>query len=90
MGSFPETYNDPVSLANLLLLLSFYSMCNIRLWLFLPFFPKVFEEQCTQNHPQDLSGLSRALFPTIFLEIAVYCRSLRPRAVLALRENNYI
>ena len=30
-----------------------------------------FEEQCTQNHPQYLSGLSRALFPTTFLEIAV-------------------
>ena len=37
---------------------------------------KFFEEQWTQNHPQDLSGLSRALFPTTFLEIAVYCRSL--------------
>ena len=31
-----------------------------------------FEEQRTQNHPQYLSGLSRALFPTTFLEIAVY------------------
>ena len=51
---------------------------------------KFFEEQRTQNHPQDLSGLSRVLFPTTFLEIAVCCRSLRPRAVLALRENNYI
>ena len=30
-----------------------------------------FEEQCTQNHPQYLSGLSPALFPTTFLEIAV-------------------
>ena len=30
-----------------------------------------FEEQRTQNHPQKLSGLSRALFPTTFLEIAV-------------------
>ena len=30
-----------------------------------------FEEQRTQNHPQYLSGLSRALFPTTFLEIAV-------------------
>ena len=30
-----------------------------------------FEEQCTQNHPQHLSGLSRALFPTTFREIAV-------------------
>jgi len=31
-----------------------------------------FEEQCTQNHPQYLSGMLRALFPTTFLEIAVY------------------
>ena len=30
-----------------------------------------FEEQCPQSHPQYLSGLSRALFPTTFLEIAV-------------------
>ena len=31
-----------------------------------------FEKQWTQNHPQYLSGLSRALFQTTFLEIAVY------------------
>ena len=31
-----------------------------------------FEEQWTQNHPQYLSGLSRALFPTTLLKIAVY------------------
>ena len=31
-----------------------------------------FEKQWTKNHPQYLSGLSRALFPTTFLEIAVY------------------
>ena len=30
------------------------------------------EEQWIQNHPQYLSGLSRALLPTTFLEIAVY------------------
>ena len=30
-----------------------------------------FEKQWTQNHPQYLSGLSRALYPTTFLEIAV-------------------
>ena len=30
------------------------------------------EEQCTQNHPQYLSGLARTLFPTTMLEIAVY------------------
>ena len=33
-----------------------------------------FEEQWTQNHLQYLSALSRALFPTTFLEIAVYAR----------------
>ena len=31
-----------------------------------------FETQWTQDHPQYLSGLSRALNPTTFLEIAVY------------------
>ena len=30
-----------------------------------------FEEKWTQNHPQYLLGMSRALFPTAFLEIAV-------------------
>ena len=33
-----------------------------------------FEEQQTQNHPQYLSGFSRALFPTPFLKIAVYTK----------------
>ena len=40
-----------------------------------------FEEQWTQNHQQYLSGLARALFPTTFLEIAVYSR-LIPRVSL--------
>ena len=31
-----------------------------------------FEKQLTQHHSQDLLGLSRALFPTTFLEVAVY------------------
>ena len=31
-----------------------------------------FEEEWTQNQPQYFSGLPRALFPTTFLEIAVY------------------
>ena len=31
-----------------------------------------FDEQWAQNHPQYLSGLSRVLFPTTFLEIVVY------------------
>ena len=41
-------------------------------WPFLPILSNFFEEQRTQNHPQCLSGLSRALFPTTFLEIAVW------------------
>ena len=35
-----------------------------------------FEEQGTQNYPQYLSGLSRALFPTTFLEIPVKCQQV--------------
>ena len=31
-----------------------------------------FEKQCPQNNPQYLSGLPRALYPTTFLEVAVY------------------
>ena len=31
----------------------------------------VFEKQWTQDHPRYISGLSRALYPTTFLEIAV-------------------
>ena len=31
-----------------------------------------FEEEWAQNHPQYLSGLSRALFAITFLEMAVY------------------
>ena len=34
-----------------------------------------FEKQWTQDHPQYISGLSRALYPTTFLEIAVYIGS---------------
>ena len=34
-----------------------------------------FEKQWTQNHPQYLSGLSRALYPTTFPEIAVYVKN---------------
>ena len=41
-----------------------------------------FEEQRTQNHPQYLSGLSRALFPTTFLEIAVYLAKAKDEALV--------
>ena len=39
---------------------------------FVPILSNFFEKKRTQNHPQCLSGLSRALFPTTFLERAVY------------------
>ena len=55
-----------------------------------------FEEQCTQNHPKYLSGLSRALFPTTFLDIAVYpmvsamtsCSSLTSRRIFVSRQHS--
>ena len=40
-------------------------------WPFVPILSNFFEKKRTQNHPQCLSGLSRALFPTNFLEIAI-------------------
>ena len=59
-------------LSNLLLLLSFsthrhMSMASPAI------LSNFFEKQWTQNHPQYLSGLSRALYPTTFLKIAAYC-----------------
>ena len=44
-------------------------------WPFVPILSNFFEEQRTQNHPQCLSGLSHALFPTTFLEIAVLAKA---------------
>ena len=52
-------------LSNLLLLLSFSTRKPTNF----------FEKQSTQNYPQYLSELSRALFSTIFLEIAVFTNS---------------
>ena len=60
-----------LQLSNLLLLLSFstrkHTSMASRVIL-----SNFFEKQLIQNHPQYLTGLSRALFPTTFLEIAVY------------------
>ena len=38
-----------------------------------------FEEQCTQSHPQLFSWLSRALFPTTFLELnsSFHCKAVK-------------
>ena len=59
-----------LKLSNLLLLLSFSthrhtSMASPAM------LSNFFEKQWTQNHPQYLSGLSRAVYPTTFLQIAV-------------------
>ena len=67
-----DQYTVLESLAvNLLLLLSFgtHKHTSIPTRAILSNF---FGEQWTENHPRYLSGLSRALFPTTFLEIAVY------------------
>ena len=52
------------------------ALANKFPWPFLPILSNFFEKKKTQNHPQCLSGLSRALFPTTFLEIAVCYSSL--------------
>ena len=48
-------------------------------------FSNFFEEQWTQNHPQYLSGLSRALFPTTFLETAV-CKFIGTKESVYVRK----
>ena len=48
------------------------ALTNTFPWPFVPILSNYFEKKRTQNHPQCLSGLSRALFQTTFLEIAVY------------------
>ena len=51
------------------------ALANTFPWPFVPILSNFFEKKRTQNHPQCLSGLSCALFPTTFLEIAVYTES---------------
>ena len=48
------------------------ALANTFPWPFVPILSNFFEKKRTQNHPQYLSGLSRALLPTTFLEIGVY------------------
>ena len=43
-----------------------------RSWSLIAILLNFFQKQWAKNPPQYLSGLSRALFPTTFLEIAVY------------------
>ena len=51
------------------------ALANTFSWPFVPILSIFSEEQGNQNHSQCLSGLSRALFPKTFLEIAVYLRN---------------
>ena len=53
-------------------LLSFIALANICPWPSQAILSNFFEEQCFLNNPQYLSGLSRALFSTTFLEMAVF------------------
>ena len=73
MGYDQYTVPNTVAVESYLLLLSFsigkHTSMTSRAIL-----SNFFEEQRTQNYLQYLSGLSRALFPTTFLEIAVYLR----------------
>jgi len=62
-------------LSNLLLLLSFCTRKHISM-VSRAIILNFREEQITQNHPQYISGLSRALFPTTILEIAVSVKHL--------------
>ena len=48
------------------------ALANTFSWPFVSILSNFSEEQWIQNHPQCLSGLPCALFPTTFLEIAVY------------------
>ena len=48
------------------------ALANTFPWPVVPILSNFFKKQRTQNHPQCLSRLPRALFPTTFLEIAVY------------------
>ena len=61
-----------LKLSNLLYCCFPLALANIHPWAFRAILSNFFEEGTTQNYPQYLSGLSRALFPTTFLGITVY------------------
>ena len=54
------------------------AFANTFPWPFVPILSNSLEKKRTQNHPQCLSGLSRAVFLTTFLEIAVFSSSQCP------------
>ena len=71
-----------LQLSNLLLLLFFSTRKHASMTSH-TILSNFFQEQWTQNRPQYLSGLSRALSPTTFLEIAV-CATFTNRTVTFL------
>ena len=71
MGYDQYTVPGTVAVKTRLLLLSFSTRKNTSM-ASRAILSNFFEELRTQNHPQYLSGLSHALFPTTFLEIPVY------------------
>ena len=60
------------------------ALANTFPWPFVPILSNFFEKKRTLNRPQCLSGLSRTLFPTTFLEIAVNTN----RSTSVTRANN--
>ena len=52
-------------------------------WPFVPILSNFFEQRRTQKHPQYLLGLSRALFPTTFLETADYLCITMNKSILS-------
>ena len=72
-----------LKLSNLLWLLSFSTRKHMSV-ASRTILSNFFEEQCPQSHPQYLSGLLRALFPTTFLEIAVCSNEMKKSETLAV------
>ena len=87
MGIMINTLFLTLQLSNLLLLLSLNSSRKHTSVASRVILSKFFGEQWIQNHPQYLSGLSRALFPTTFLEIAVCHSPPQITKVLSSRQN---
>ena len=72
MGSSDYQYTVPDNVAVELSFVAFLYHFQTESMTSRAIVPIFFEEQWTQNHQQYLSGWSRALFPTTFLETAVY------------------
>ena len=72
MGYDQHTITVPDTVAVEPTFVAFFSTGKHKYMASLAFF-QISLKSSVQNYPQYLSGLSRALFPTTFLEIAVYC-----------------